>query len=73
MLVKKRSRHGITGLKPDPIHSVVLPRNSTNSHLTTTWDLFPGATIVGDDWNCDSVRTVVETVARQRGVDVITS
>jgi predicted O-methyltransferase YrrM len=38
--------------------------------LTTTLDLFPEATIVGDDWDWEGVRAAVETVGRQRSLQV---
>jgi hypothetical protein len=31
-------------------------------------DLFPAATIVGDDWDWEGVRTAVETVVKDRGL-----
>jgi hypothetical protein len=34
--------------------------------LECTLDLFPGAAIVGDDWNWESVRTAVERVVKDR-------
>jgi hypothetical protein len=38
--------------------------------LTTALDAFPEAAIVGDDWDWESVRTAVEAVAQERGLEV---
>jgi hypothetical protein len=41
--------------------------------LTTALDLFPAATVIGDDWDWESVRRAVETVlqARNHQCDVL--
>jgi hypothetical protein len=59
------------GLSPDVVYVDADHRyESVVADLTAALDLFPRATIVGDDWDWDSVRTAVEAVARQRGIEV---
>jgi hypothetical protein len=57
------------GLEPDVVyidadHSF----ESVQHDLTTALDMFPRATIVGDDLNWDGVRKAVETVCRSRNL-----
>jgi hypothetical protein len=42
--------------------------DSVVGDLQSALDLFPQATIVGDDWNWDTVRTAVQTVVKDRGL-----
>jgi hypothetical protein len=42
--------------------------DAVREDLTAALDLFPRATIVGDDWDWEGVRTAVETVAKDRSL-----
>ena len=44
--------------------------DSVVADLATAAELFPRATIVGDDWNWESVRAAVEAVARAQKLNV---
>ena len=57
------------GLQPDLVyidgdHSF----ESVVGDVQTALDLFPSATIVGDDWDWDGVRTAVQSVVKERGL-----
>jgi hypothetical protein len=58
-------------LRPDLIYiDADHQYESVVADLTTALNLFPGATIVGDDWDWPSVRSAVETVTGERKVPV---
>ena len=59
------------GLAPDLVYiDADHQYESVLADLETTLALFPGAAIVGDDWDWDGVRSAVETVARQRNLRI---
>jgi hypothetical protein len=58
------------GLQPDLVYIDGDHRfESVVSDLQSALDLFPQATVVGDDWNWDGVRSAVETVVKDRGLE----
>jgi predicted O-methyltransferase YrrM len=74
--VRARSVEGLrrirdAGLSPDLVYIDADHRyEAVVADLTATLDLFPDAVIAGDDWDWDSVRSAVEAVVRERGLDV---
>jgi hypothetical protein len=57
------------GLEPDLVYiDADHGFDSVLNDFTSALDLFPKALIVGDDWNWDSVRKAVETVAASRAI-----
>lgn len=57
------------GLQPDLVNIDGDHRfESVLADLQSALDLFPQATIVGDNWDWESVRTAVQTVAKDRGL-----
>ncbi len=59
------------GLVPDAIYlDADHSYESVLADLSTSLDLFPKTSIVGDDWNWETVRTAVQTVAKQRNLRV---
>jgi hypothetical protein len=74
--VRARSVEGLrrvrdAGLRPDLVYIDADHRyEGVVADLTAALEAFPEATIVGDDWDWESVRTAVETVARERGLEI---
>jgi predicted O-methyltransferase YrrM len=64
-------RVAAAGLSPDLVFiDADHQYDSVAADLRTSLDLFPGAAVVGDDWDWSSVRSAVETVTRDRNLAV---
>jgi hypothetical protein len=59
------------GLRPDLVYIDADHRyDGVVADLTGALEAFPEAAIIGDDWDWESVRSAVEAVARERGLEV---